>query len=76
MKVMLFTCIVQSLFVLRPSFLVIQCSESRAEWTSATMPLGPMPIDSIRPLNGVVEIGAAGGRTIVTMCRAVAGGLP
>ena len=34
---------------------------SRTEWTSATMPLGPMPIDSTRPLNGVVEIGVAPG---------------
>ena len=39
-------------------------------------PAGPMPIDSIRPLKGVVSVGAAGGRTIRRMSRAVTGGLP
>ena len=42
----------------------------------ATIPAGPMPIDSIPPLKGVVSAGAAPGRTIRTMSRAVIGGLP
>ena len=67
---------IQSLFVRAPSFLLTQLSQSRWEWTWATMPPGPMPIDSIRPLKGVVEVGASGGRTFTKVSRAVIGGAP